>query len=137
VDAYYRELYETPNIHTTGWLDAGSTDFAETAGKCIGLIHPSCSEGQSGSVINCLHAGLIPIVSYESGVDVNDFGMTLEDCSIETIKKSVQLISGLPTAELRQMSRKAWEFARANHTRETFAGEYRKAIEKIINTRAS
>jgi hypothetical protein len=35
------------------------------------------------------------------------------------------------------MARKAWEFARANHTRERFAEEYKKVIGKIINTYGS
>jgi hypothetical protein len=34
--------------------------------------------------------------------------------------------------ELKSMSRKAWECARANYTRETFAMEYQKAIKQIL-----
>jgi glycosyltransferase involved in cell wall biosynthesis len=130
--AFYKELYQTPNIHVVGWVDVSSVDFIEITNKCIGLIYPSSSEGQSGSVVNCLHAGLIPLISYESGVDVDDFGVILGDCSIETIKKAVQMLSSLPAEKLKVMSRKAWEFARTNHTRERFAEEYQKAMEKII-----
>jgi glycosyltransferase involved in cell wall biosynthesis len=130
--AYYQELYHTPNIHTIGWVDVSSPDFMKIMHNCIGLVYPSCSEGQCGSVITCLHAGLVPIVSYESGVDVHDFGVVLRDCSIEEIRNAIRRISDLPAQELRQMARKAWEFARANHTRETFANEYRKAISAIL-----
>jgi len=130
--AYYKELYETPNIHTIGWVDVNSPEFIDIVNKCVGLIYPSCSEGQSGGVVTCMHAGLIPVISYESGVDVNDFGVILEDCSSNTIKKTLQEISSLPTEKLAQMSRKAWEFARTNHTREKFAEEYKKAITQII-----
>jgi glycosyltransferase involved in cell wall biosynthesis len=133
--AYYNELYQTPNIHTIGWIDVSSPEFVEIAKKCVGLIHPSCSEGGAGSVINCMHAGLIPIVSFESAVDVNDFGIILQDCSIDTIKENVRMVSCLPTVKLRQMSWDAWEFARANHTKETFAEEYRKMIVRIIDAK--
>jgi hypothetical protein len=34
--------------------------------------------------------------------------------------------------ELEVRARKAWEFARANHTRERFAQEYQKTIIKIL-----
>ena len=61
----------------------------------------------------CLHAGLIPIISYESGIDVEDFGVILKDNSIKTIKNTVQMISSLPGEQLQPMARKAWEFARA------------------------
>lgn len=130
--AYYKELYQTSNIHTIGWVDVSSPVFIEITNKCIGLIYPSCSEGGGGSVINCVHAGLIPIVSYESSVDVADFGVILKNCSIDEIKNSLRMLSSLPAEELKLMSRKAWEFARANHTRERFAQEYRKVVDKIM-----
>ena len=133
VKAYYKELYQTPNIHTIGRIDVNSPEFIKITRNCLGLIHPSCSEGGGGSVIQCMHAGLIPIVSYESSVDVYDFGVILNDCSVDEIKRSIQNISRLSSEELRTMSRKAWEYARATHTRERFAEEYRKAVDKIIN----
>jgi glycosyltransferase involved in cell wall biosynthesis len=131
--AYYEQLYQTPNIHTIGWIDVTSSEFIKIANKCIGLIYPSCAEGQSGAVVTCLHAGLIPIVSYESGVDVNDFGVILEICSIDEIVNAINKISRLPIEELRLMSRKAWEYARAHHTLEKYAERYRKVIEQIQN----
>jgi glycosyltransferase involved in cell wall biosynthesis len=131
---YYKELYQTPNIETIGWVDISSSKFREITNKCIGVIYPSCSEGQSGSVVTCLHAGLIPIVSYESGVDIHDVGFLLKNCSINEIQDSIQMVANLPSRELKLMSRKAWEFARANHTREKFAEEYRKIVTTIITT---
>ena len=132
-NAYYSELYKTPNIHTIGWVDVTSSEFIEIANKCIGLIYPSCAEGQSGAVVTCLQAGLIPIASYESGVDVNDFGVMLKNCSIDEIVNSIKEVSRLPIEELKQMSQKAWRYARTNHTLEKYAVEYRKIIEKIQN----
>lgn len=132
VRTYYKELHETANIHPVGWLDVDGLEFREIAGKCLGVVYPSCSEGQAGSVITCLHAGLIPIVSYESGIDVEDFGVILKDNTINAIKNAVQMVSGLPDEQLQHMTRKAWEFARANHTREKFAEEYKKVILNIM-----
>ncbi|MBV8884659.1 MAG: glycosyltransferase [Chroococcidiopsidaceae cyanobacterium CP_BM_RX_35] len=132
--AFYKELYATPNIHMYGWINISSPQFIEIANSCVGIIYPSCSEGGGGCVITCMHAGLIPIVSYESSVDVrDDFGMILKESSIEEIKNSIQMISSLPASELKNMSRKAWEFARANHTREKFAESYRNTVGEIIS----
>jgi glycosyltransferase involved in cell wall biosynthesis len=130
--AYYKELYETPNIHTIGWIDVTSPHFLEITRRCLALVYPSCAEGQSGAVVTCLQAGLIPIVSYQSGVDVHDFGVILNDCSKREIMDSIRLVSSLPATELRRMSKMAWEFARANHTGERFTEEYRNTIKKII-----
>jgi glycosyltransferase involved in cell wall biosynthesis len=134
---YYKELYETENIRTLGWVDIQSRAFLEATGNSLALIYPSCAEGQCGGVVTCMHRGLIPIVSLESGVDVNeDLGILLKDCSIETIEKAVRMISGLPAEKLRRMARNAWDFARANHTRERSAEIFRKTIEKILATHA-
>ncbi|MBD2504207.1 glycosyltransferase family protein [Anabaena azotica] len=130
--AFYKELYETPNIHTYGWVDVSSPDYIELTKNCLGLVYPSACEGQSGGVITCLHSGLIPIISYETGVDVYDFGAILNNCSIEEIKATVRRISHLPAEQLKIMSHKAWKYARANHTRDKFAEVYRNVVEEII-----
>ncbi len=132
--AYFKELYETPNIRTVGWVDLASPEFLAIANNCLGLIYPSCSEGQVGAAITCLHAGILPIVSYESGVDVDGFGMILKDCSLEEIRRAVCTISSLPAVELKRMACNGWEFARANHTRDKYSEEYRKAVQTIMAT---
>lgn len=131
--AYHTELYNSPNIKTIGWTDIASKKFIDVTKNCIGLIYPSSSEGQCGSVVTCLHSSLIPIISYESGIDVDSsYGIVLHNCTIDQIKRSIEAISGLPAGKLREMSRKAWEFANANHTRKRFAEEYEKIIKTII-----
>ena len=130
--AFYKELYETPNIHTYGWIDVASSEFIEITNSCLGLVYPSGCEGQSGGVITCLHAGLVPILSYETGVDVYDFGAILKNSSIEEIKATIRRISNLPGEDLKTMARKAWEYARANHTRGNFAKVYRNTVLQII-----
>lgn len=130
---YSRELYQTPNIRTVGWVDVAGPAFRQILDTCVGLVYPSCSEGCSGSVVTCMHAGLIPLISYESGVDVNDFGIIFRQSSIENIRQSVRAISQLSSAELRQRSRAAWEFARTFYTRERFTEEYRKFVDDIVS----
>lgn len=133
--AFYKELYKTPNIHTFGWANVSSPEFQEIINNSIGLVYPSACEGQAGAVITSMQAGLIPIISYESGADVYDFGEILKTSSIEEIKATVRRVSNLPAAELKQMACKAWEYARTNHTKEKFAEAYRNAIEHIIENR--
>jgi hypothetical protein len=132
-NAYEKELYRTPNIHTVGWIDIESPEFLEIRHRCVALIYPSCSEGQCGGVVTCLHAGLIPIISYESGNDVDEArGLILRSCSSDEIKAAVQRISALPTQQLEAMARRNVEFAVTNHTRETFAANYSRAVSEIL-----
>lgn len=132
LSAYHKELYETPNIKAIGWVDIESDDFREITASCSAMINLSCSEAGTPAVKTCMHAGLIPIVSRESGVDVHDFGYTLINCSINDIKDVVKRVASLPTDEMESRSRKTWEFARTFHTRTNFTEEYRRVIQKII-----
>lgn len=130
---YYKELYETSNIKTLGWVDVNSSKFRDIITNCCAMVNLSCSEGGTPSVKTCMHAGLIPIVSYESGVDVEEFGFVLRDCSIANIKKIIRHITRLSQNELEERAKSTWKFARRYHTRENFAKEYRKAILEIID----
>ena len=81
----------------------------------------------------CMHAGLIPIVSREASVDVEDeYGVLLEDSTVDQIKSAVRRLSELPSDRLTTMSRKAWEHVRAQHTREKFSETYRHIISNIL-----
>lgn len=131
--AFHRELYETANIKTIGWVDVSSQQFEDITSRCCGLVYPSCSEGQAGSVITCLQASLIPVISYQSGVDVDDFGIILNRCSHEEIRAAVTGLSALPVDELEAMSRKAFDYARNRHSRENYLQEFRKVITAIEN----
>jgi len=132
-EAFDTELYNTPNIHTLDWVDVASDYFRELTHSCVGLVYASCSEGQAGAVITCMHAGLIPIVSRESGVDIDDdYGELLTECTVEEIMEAVNSIAQAPSDRLEKMSRCAWEHVRVNNTRENYARVYRSTMERII-----
>lgn len=59
---------------------ASDPEFAALTRRCAAVVYPSCSERTAGSVITCLHAGLILIVSKESGVDTEDFWRSASKC---------------------------------------------------------
>ncbi len=132
---YKRELHETPNISLAGWLDLGSAEFERMRDTSVGIIYPSCSEGGGGSVITAMHAGLIPIVSRESSVDTHDFGMTLRDCSVEEIRKTIVELSSSSTETLKERAMASWEHANTVHTRESFTEAYRTFLREIVENK--
>jgi glycosyltransferase involved in cell wall biosynthesis len=132
--AFRRELYATANIRTHGWIDVASPDFAALARATLGLVYPSCSEGQNGGTVTCLHAGLLPVVTPETGVDVApEFGVVLAEPTVDAIRAAVVGLAGRGAGELEAMARRGWTWARAHHTRERFTAEYRRAIVEIVS----
>lgn len=135
---YRRELFEKENIHYVGWLDLNNSKLLEIMHKCVALLHPSCSESGGSAVIACMHAGLIPVVSYESSVDVTaDFGIVLKKSSMEEIRDAVRSIAGAPATTLRDMARKTWERARAEHSPDKFIEEYKSAVVRALAAHGS
>jgi len=133
---YRKELYEAANIRTVGWVDVSSTEFARITQQCVGVVYPSCAEGQAGSVVTCLRAGLLPLVSRETGVPVGDFGVTLANASVEEICRAVRAVASLPTIELAARTHRAWEHAVSHHSRESYRRDYERIVQDIIADRA-
>lgn len=131
IDAFNKELFHTKNIQMKGWIDPGSTEFKEVANTSLSIIYPSCSEGTAGSVVLAMHAGLIPIVSKESGVNVEDFGIQLKENTVGTIEETVRSLSAEPESILNKRSLKAWEYANSRHTRKHFDTVYRAFIARL------
>ena len=130
--AEYRRELALPNVRVHDWIDTQSPLFRELLATHSSIIYPSCSEGGGGSVITCLHGGLIPIVTREASVDVEDFGFPLREAGVTAIVEAVRHVAGLPAAELSLRSRAAWEFARRQHTREAFEKNYRLFVRDVL-----
>jgi glycosyltransferase involved in cell wall biosynthesis len=132
IEAFERPMYHSNNIETIGWIDVTSPEFTAIRQRTVATIYPSCSEGGGGSVIACMHAGLIPVVTPGASVDVGDFGTVLQDTSVPEVRDAILELSELPATDLEQRARAAWEYARANHTRERFANAYDRFVREIV-----
>jgi glycosyltransferase involved in cell wall biosynthesis len=133
--AYKKELYETPNIETLGWVDIHSDRWDELRRSCAGVVFPSCSEGGGGSVITCVHAGMLPIVTAEASVDIDPFGVLIQEGTVESVITAVKEAAALSAKELETRTRAGWKYMRSNHSRERFAEEYTKVAQRILDRR--
>ena len=77
--------------------------------------------------------GLIPVVSYESGVDIDDFGYTLHQCTIDEIIGAVRYVSSLPEPVLKKMSDSAFKYVSEVHIREQFSHTFEKNLRNILD----
>ena len=129
---YQKELEALPNIH---WLGAGPTrtpKFYEMIDKCGYVIHASCAEGQPGSVLDAMHQGLVPVLSRENNLDVGDYGVMLEDCSVAHIAGVVRSLSEHSAEWLETHSRLTRETALREYSEAAFQRNIAMAIETVI-----
>lgn len=129
---YYEELFNTPNIHTYGFVKLNSDLFTELIGKCAFNIYPSCSEGGSPSVINvCANGGLIPIITKEVTLDFENFGISIEDLTVNSVKKSVDKSQMISIDDLKKMSFSCGE-KMSGFTLDNFSLQIKQSIELIL-----
>jgi glycosyltransferase involved in cell wall biosynthesis len=130
---YRRELYGLPNVETIGWIDVASERFRSLARRCGALVYPSSSEGGGASALTCMHAGLPAVLTREASVDLTaETGVLLREATIEAIREAVAELAARSAGELESMSRAAWEWARAHHSREVFAARFRAFAEDLL-----
>lgn len=129
---YEKELKHTPNIHFKGWVDMATTEFAEIARTHASVVYPSCSEGGGGSVIHCMHAGMIPITTWEASVDLCDFGILISEGSVSAVQDAVRKVASMNASEVKHRARTSWAHVRAVHTREQFAKNYSAFASSLI-----
>jgi len=130
---YERHLKKTPNIKLHGWLDMASPDFVEIARTHAAVIYPSSAEGGAGSVIHCMHAGMLPVCTTEASIDLGDFGVHVETACVELVKKACRAVAEMSSSEVERRARGAYEHVRREHTRDKFQENYRKFAAKITD----
>jgi glycosyltransferase involved in cell wall biosynthesis len=130
---YHKELYETPNIHPIGWVAVNGPEYYELVKKCAFVIHPTCSEGQPGSVVQCMHSGLIPLVTREAGIDTEDFGITFTDDSLEEIERVILEVSEKPESWHRERSIRTRRVSEEKYSEDAFMNRWRDILTEILN----
>lgn len=132
VMAYEKELRQKPNITTYGRINVASNAFKKKALKCAAVIYLSCSEGTSGSVIQAMHAGLVPIITPETGISPDAGCIILKNPTVQSINKTINEFATLPADMIKNMARNSWLYVRAHHTRKNFSKEYARFIDEVL-----
>ncbi|TSD03474.1 MAG: group 1 glycosyl transferase [Parcubacteria group bacterium Athens0714_16] len=140
VQAYKYELalpnikyYPRPHIFPDGEMRSGDIPFLDIANRCSTLIYPSASEGTSGAVVQAMHAGIIPIITKQTGISEDAPVIICDTPTVESIRDLAIQITKTDPLELRESAYKAWGYARAHHTQKTFSEAYSRFIDDILH----
>jgi hypothetical protein len=129
---YWKELYETSNIITHGFVGIRSEKFKKILEDCSFLIFPSCSEGGCSSVITAVGNGaLIPIITKETTVSTG-YEIWIEDFTVEAIEKAVNKALSLTEKEILELRKKNLEYVLKNHTTDVYYQKLKEAYTDIL-----
>ena len=130
-ELYKKELTQTANIHYWGWVDHRSKKFRDIVSQCRFSLLPSCAEGSVGSALNAMATGLIPVLSQECGVDVEDAGFLLPDCRMDTIREHIEKLSSLTSAEIQLRRERLRVLVESRYSERAFLARWKTLAQRI------
>lgn len=129
--AFGRYLSGHPNVAVHGVLGMRSPEYRALVRRCGWVVHPTASEGQPGSVIECMAHGLVPILPIEANIDLEDFGVPLPDCGIPAIRSVCADASCEEPAGLRRRAERVLEAVGTRYSPEAFRNAFKQAVVSI------
>ena len=114
---YYSEkIKNSPNIMYNGFIDVGSKEFEDVCNRNSFQIFLSCSEGMATSVLTCMRYGIVPIITYESSINVDKFGYIVKEDNpqkiMEKAKEFVLTASKMDIKEFQWRRKKTIEYGK-------------------------
>lgn len=132
---YYGPLLErNPQIRFHGFVQAGGETFSAITAAAAFQIFPGSAEGCATSVVTCMRRGVIPVTTYETGVDIDDYGVAIEDSSVAGIRALVTRLRDMEGGEMRRRVIDTY-LASMEYTPERFARSFEAALLKILQLR--
>ena len=128
---YQKTLEKSPNIHFIGFIPIKGKQFNALTSQCGFVVFPSCSEGTATSVTTCMRRGLIPVVTYESGIDIGDFGFMIKNTNIEAVKKQIESISLVSNQEFKRRMVDTY-IESFKYTQQSFSESFENALLNVM-----
>lgn len=120
------------NIRVHGFMDTSSEEFIELVNSHSFVVLSTCSEGMSSGVLTCMVHGLIPLVSYEAGIDLNDKEQYFPDFQLKSIEQKLQQWSEKDEAALTQLHRETFEQSRKNYNLDVFTATFDRHLQSCL-----
>jgi glycosyltransferase involved in cell wall biosynthesis len=132
---YYKQvLQEENNIFYHGFVNVNSQDFADILKSCAFVVYPSASEGNSPSVITCMaNGGLIPIVSANADVELNNYGLLIESLTIDAVTESIQHVQSWSISKIKEQQDRIIRETTSRHSFENFRGVFKSVLQDAIS----
>jgi glycosyltransferase involved in cell wall biosynthesis len=110
----------------------GERTLCDVMSEYASIIFPSASEGAGASVVQAMHAGVIPVVTSSSGIAEEAEAYIIEEATVEGVKKMIEKIAKMDSKTLEKDARRVWNFARKNHTKENFSKNFGEFIDNTL-----
>ena len=112
-----------------------SKDFDEVAAECAYTILPSCAEAGASSVVTTMHKGLIPVVPESASINLQDFGILIDDLSVAAVKRAMIEALNLDDNEIVNQRKKVIKYVNSNQTQDAYRKKLHEALTAIVGNK--
>lgn len=134
VNVYTKELFETKNIITYGFVDINGDKFADILKKCSFVIFPSCSEGGCVSVLTAIgNGGLIPIISHETTISTGN-EIWIENLTYEGVDKSIRKALSLDKVTVKNMQFDNYKSVKTHNSATNYYNQLKMSIISVMES---
>ncbi len=130
-DIYKEKIKKYNFIKLHGFVNTESSKFLKTIEECSFNIFPASSEGAATSVLNCMRRAIIPVIPYEAGIDIEEFGIKLNSKDFSEVKETIIRCINMKKSEIVDRSMKAYQGS-WEYTPENFCNSLKWAINNTI-----
>jgi glycosyltransferase involved in cell wall biosynthesis len=132
METYKQDIIENENINFHEMIDVNSSKMKVLVERNSFIILPSCSEGGASSVLTCMNMGLIPIVTKECSIDLNGFGLKINELSKEEVLVSINKALLMTDQEIASQKLIIKDFVKKNHSVEAIESKVYKLMNKLL-----
>ena len=142
-NSWEKEFFETyqthlnqPNVFNHGFVNIHAIEFKNILEKCAFVIFPSTGEGGCASIVTAMgNGGTIPIVTKECGLDVEEFGIMIENLSTTSIENALEKALHLEISDVQKRMKKTYNFVSEKHSVKEYEINIEKYLKEILNTK--
>ena len=133
-DFYKDTFLSYPNINYYNFVDLGGNKYKYLSDKCSFTILNSAAEGCATSILNNMRSGLIPIINYETGIDIKDFGFLIDNNEdrIDAVKKCVREVALISDKEYIKKRNLTLE-AVSKFTKKSYSKSMDNSLNYVLN----
>lgn len=125
-------IKKSGNIHYEGFVDVGGEKFNWLTSKCSYVIFASSSEGCATSVTTVFRAGLVPILTPETSIDVGTFGYLIDGSKDDLILTTIERCKEAMDLNDASYTSKVWSVLK--DSLKYTQGSFSKTIETALIT---
>ena len=126
-------IKKSSNIFYEGFVDVGSKKFEDLASSCSFSIFNTAAEGVATSVASVMIAGLVPIVNYEAGINVDHIKLGIKDNKdrVKSTEDAIIKASTLSDDDYKDAVMKTI-LESEKYTQQSFSTSFKSSVSKIM-----